>query len=132
VNDRLGGYVKLSITDRREAARELAEEGHSTREIGEVLGVGNATVWRDIVPNETQPAQRKQDFEDSAVSDETTLDAIAALSATEDVRAAAAKKKRKADRTTERREADRVGFVISHIADMARDLEKAYAEAFQS
>jgi hypothetical protein len=47
VQDRLGGYVRLSIPERREAVAELTEEGMSTREIGDVLGVDNATVHRD-------------------------------------------------------------------------------------
>lgn len=49
--DSLGGYVKMSIPERREAARELIEEeGMSTRQAAEVLGVDNATVWRDMNP----------------------------------------------------------------------------------
>lgn len=47
VERRLGGYVRMSIPDRREAVAELTEEGMSTREIGDVLGVDNATVHRD-------------------------------------------------------------------------------------
>jgi hypothetical protein len=47
VTSRLGGYVKLSIPDRREAVKELATEGLSTRDIGDVLGVDHSTVVRD-------------------------------------------------------------------------------------
>jgi len=47
VEERLGGYVRLSIPERREAVAELTEEGRSTREIGEVLGVAKTTVERD-------------------------------------------------------------------------------------
>jgi len=45
----------MSIPERREAVAELTEEGMSTREIGEVLGVGKSTVDRDIsaVPDGT-------------------------------------------------------------------------------
>lgn len=53
VEERLGGYVKLSIPDRREAVAELEEEGMSTREIGNVLGVDHATAARDSVANAT-------------------------------------------------------------------------------
>lgn len=57
VQDCLGGYVRLSIPERREAVAELAEEGLSQREIADVLGVGEATVSRDInVPNGTDQA----------------------------------------------------------------------------
>jgi hypothetical protein len=47
VTTRLGGYVKLSIADRREAVRNLTDEGHSTRDIGGILGVDHSTVVRD-------------------------------------------------------------------------------------
>lgn len=47
VEDRLGGYVRLSIPDRREAVAELTEEGMSTRDIGDVLGVDQKTVSND-------------------------------------------------------------------------------------
>jgi hypothetical protein len=45
---RLGGYIRLSIEERREAVAELTEgEGLSNREAAEVLGIGEATVRRD-------------------------------------------------------------------------------------
>jgi hypothetical protein len=47
VEDRLGGYVRLSLPDRREAVAELTEEGMSSDEIGDVLGVDGSTVRRD-------------------------------------------------------------------------------------
>ena len=59
VEGRLGGYVKLSIPERREAVNILAEEGMSARQIGDVLGVGKSTVDRDFgpVPNGTPAAE---------------------------------------------------------------------------
>src|SRR5690606_36743982 len=48
VETRLGGYVRMSIEERKQAVLELAEEGHSQREIAEVLGVGKTTVDRDL------------------------------------------------------------------------------------
>jgi len=74
---------------------ELAADGYSTRDIGEVLGVGNATAHRDIVSNETPSTENPN--EDVAeveppVSNETPLDTVAALAATEEVKAAAEKK----------------------------------------
>lgn len=45
---RLGGHVKLSIPERREAVLELKAEGHNNSEIADVLGVGEATVRRDL------------------------------------------------------------------------------------
>jgi hypothetical protein len=59
VEDRLGGYVRMSVPDRREAAAELVnEDGMSKREAAEVIGVGESTVRRDLsAPNgATQPA----------------------------------------------------------------------------
>jgi len=47
VQQRLGGYVKLSIPERREAVDELAAEGKKNTEIAAVLGVGESTVRRD-------------------------------------------------------------------------------------
>ena len=47
---RLGGYVKLAIPERREAVAELAAEGLTQREIGGVLGVSQKTVDRDLEP----------------------------------------------------------------------------------
>lgn len=54
VNNRLGGYIRLSIEERREAVKDLTEEGFSTREAGEILGVSNATVSTDV-KNLTEP-----------------------------------------------------------------------------
>jgi DNA-binding NarL/FixJ family response regulator len=48
VRSRLGGYIRMSIEDRREAVTNLTDEGYSTREVGEILGVSNATVSRDV------------------------------------------------------------------------------------
>lgn len=48
VRDKLGGYTKLPKEERQQAALELKEEGYSTRESAEILGVTNATVARDI------------------------------------------------------------------------------------
>jgi len=48
VNERLGGYVRMTIDDRREAVKELAAEGASTREIAAAIGVNQSTVVRDI------------------------------------------------------------------------------------
>lgn len=56
VEQRLGGYVRLSVSDRRAAAAELAAEGASTREIGAVLGVHHSTVESDL-RGENPPAR---------------------------------------------------------------------------
>lgn len=48
VNDRLGGYIKMSVAERREAVRNLTDEGHSAREAAEILGVSHDTAARDV------------------------------------------------------------------------------------
>jgi hypothetical protein len=42
------GHIKLSITDRKEAIKELAEEGLSHRQIAKILGVTHPTVIKDL------------------------------------------------------------------------------------
>lgn len=56
VEERLGGYVRLSIPDRREAGAELAEEGLSNVEAAEVLGVSDETVRRDKAATNVESA----------------------------------------------------------------------------
>jgi N6-adenosine-specific RNA methylase IME4 len=48
VNERLGGYVRMSVTERLEVVRNLTEENYSAREIAEVVGVSNWTVSNDV------------------------------------------------------------------------------------
>lgn len=55
VEKRLGGYIRLSIAERREAVKELAAEGLSQREISEVTGVSQKTVDRDLESNDSSP-----------------------------------------------------------------------------
>jgi len=65
VEQRLGGYVRMSLPERREAVKQLTAavedggEGLSTRKAAEVLGVDNATVWHDqrAVENSTTQAE---------------------------------------------------------------------------
>lgn len=73
VEDKLGGYVRLSIPDRREAVAELTEEGLSTREIGDVLGVNHDTVAEDrkAVGNPTPELREEKARVDVAVGNPT-------------------------------------------------------------
>lgn len=48
VEEKLGGYIRLAIPERKEAALELTAEGMSTREIGDVLGVSHETAAADV------------------------------------------------------------------------------------
>ena len=52
VNERLGGYVRLSIEARRKAVGELKAKGRSQRQIADVIGVGQQTVNKDQKPIE--------------------------------------------------------------------------------
>jgi len=76
VNDRLGGYIKLSVTELREAIHELADASEGKlkqKEIAEIIGVHESTVSRKLA--------------DARISE--PINAIAALAADEKVRAAA-------------------------------------------
>jgi len=44
---RLGGYVRMSISDRREAVADLMAEGMSGRQVADVLGVDESTIRED-------------------------------------------------------------------------------------
>jgi phage N-6-adenine-methyltransferase len=56
VQQRLGGYVRLSVSERREAVKELTAslddggQGMTQREAAEVMGVSPMTVNRDLAP----------------------------------------------------------------------------------
>jgi DNA methylase len=85
VQERLGGYIRMSVDERREAVKELAANGESTRSIGSVLGVHHATVERDLA-GANAPQEPVSDDDSGA---NAPLDAIAALAADEKVRTAA-------------------------------------------
>lgn len=48
VRQRLGGYIRLEIEERRDAARQLTADGHSQRETADILGVNPSTVNDDL------------------------------------------------------------------------------------
>lgn len=60
VTDRLGGYLKLSVPERREAVTELNDEGMSQRQIGAVLGVDHKTVSNDLRAGEFSPLEGEE------------------------------------------------------------------------
>ena len=92
VQRRLGGYVKLSVEERKQAAAELKDEGLSQRQIGSVLGVTQITVKRDLEP-ETNVSGDKRTPNGSSASSETNvstpLDVMAGLAATDEVKRSA-------------------------------------------
>jgi hypothetical protein len=49
VETHFGGYLRLPVAERRQAAKELVEkEGLTQREAADVLGIDHATVHRDL------------------------------------------------------------------------------------
>lgn len=87
VKERLGGYIRMNVEDRREAVKELTANGESQREVAEVLGVTPMTVNRDLNPvtNDTpdgpEPAEKSQSNNDDITNvTPDVLDTIAALS----------------------------------------------------
>jgi hypothetical protein len=46
--ERLGGYIRLSIEERREGAHELSSSGHGVREVGEILGISKSQAAEDV------------------------------------------------------------------------------------
>ena len=56
VDKHLGGYIRMSMTARREAVAELTEDGLSQREIADVLGVSQGTVLHDVRADELSSA----------------------------------------------------------------------------
>src|SRR5215831_11206579 len=68
VNKRLGGYVRRSIADRREAIKELTAEGYSNLAIGEVLGVDEGLVRRDKRSENSESTDQNHKENSSAAS----------------------------------------------------------------
>ena len=48
VQQRLHGYIRMSVPDRREAVRNLTANGRSTREVAEIIGTSHVTVAEDV------------------------------------------------------------------------------------
>ncbi len=55
VQERLGGYVRLSVEERHGAVRELEADGLSQRKIAGVLGVAPKTVRKDQAEDKSPP-----------------------------------------------------------------------------
>lgn len=91
VERHLGGYVRMSVADRREAVKDLAGGGESTRAIGEVLGVDHVTVLNDLRSGENSPAATISSSENNdlgeAVGENSPLSAVAVLAADDKIRA---------------------------------------------
>ena len=89
VEKRLGGYVRMSIADRRAAVKELAGDGMSQRGIGEVLGVDHRTVGGDLNGENSPSVSDAQRDADATSGENSPLSAVAVLAADEKVRTGA-------------------------------------------
>lgn len=74
---RLGGYVRLSVTERRDAVEELTQNGMSQREIADVLGVDAATVNRDLKPTVANATPEPADADFVQVDEPDELPTVA-------------------------------------------------------
>jgi len=93
VNDRLGGYVKLGLEERRSAVVQLEAEGLGPRAISRVLGVSHPTVIDDLASGRNLPDQTSKPESNGSASgrnlpDQTSepLDVLTGLAATNEVR----------------------------------------------
>lgn len=91
VKKRLGGYVKLSVEERKAAALELKAEGLKQREIGAVLGVTQPQIHNDLhgdkkLSNDGAASEERAAPADKDLSDSEPVETFAALTATNDVR----------------------------------------------
>jgi len=90
VKERLGGYVKMSVAERKDAALELKADGHSNVAIGEILGCDESTVRADFSGN-PEPRDENDNENNEVVEpasgnpepEPAPVDAIAALAAVE-------------------------------------------------
>jgi len=55
VEQRLGGYVKYSLNERREAVKELTADGMKQEQVADVLGIAQSTVSDDLAALEGKP-----------------------------------------------------------------------------
>lgn len=109
VNQRIGGYVKLSIEERRRAVAEVKADnpGMPNTEVAEIFGIDETTVRRDraVSANAESPDQRTkknttQRAEPSANAE--PIDAIAALTIAEEARKVIERERAREERKRDR------------------------------
>lgn len=109
VHDRLAGYVRMSVAERREAVKELTAGGFSNVAIGEVLGVDESTI-RDDKSNSGNPESSTGSTNknngrgrlDSGNPECEPIDALAVLAADEAVQKQIKTETEKADKEAKR------------------------------
>lgn len=80
VEQRLGGYVRLSVEERHGAVRELKGEGLPNTKIAEVLGVDETTVRRDSANAEPKPLKAAE-LSGSQSDDSANAEPVSVLAA---------------------------------------------------
>jgi hypothetical protein len=63
-------HVKLSLDERKAAAREMILDGAGTKEVADVVGVDQRTIQRDLATNVAKNGKRKADSTTNVVSEE--------------------------------------------------------------
>lgn len=90
VKQRLGGYVKYSVAERKQAVIELTEQGYSQRKITEVLGVDRETLRTDrtgrIPPRKAKQKAAKQNNHGRIPPGTEPIELMTGLAATDAVR----------------------------------------------
>jgi hypothetical protein len=71
VQNRLGGYIRMSIPERREAVQELIANGHSNVAVGKILGVDESTVRDDRTSGNPESATKKPNKINDAEDDDS-------------------------------------------------------------
>jgi phage N-6-adenine-methyltransferase len=61
VQERIGGYFKYDADTRRGLVEDLRNDGHSNRDIGQILGVAEVTARRDGASNDAPPEENDND-----------------------------------------------------------------------
>jgi N6-adenosine-specific RNA methylase IME4 len=125
VKQRLGGYVKLAASERREAITELkaADPTLSNVAIADVIGVDEKTIRNDLTGSDNSELKRLTPrASGGAASDNSEpaepLDTMAALATTEAMRQHADIKAKRADREATREDARQANAAkVAHVTD---------------
>jgi predicted transcriptional regulator len=139
---RIGGKIRLSIPDRKEASRELIAAGLSQREAAAVLGVRQSTIGRDLSePNGSKDDDfSKEEHSESEPNDsapKTHVEDNAGEQVTEstaplDPREKAIEAKKKEEQEYRIRTASRFAAAVNLFDPMYKPAEQAAANLFRT
>ena len=120
VKQRLGGYVKYSITERTQAIRTLKDDGFTWEEIKGALGTGNDQIGKALVTPGGSKKQGKSGVKpaSSTPSGSDPLEVITGLAATNDVRQQIETKDARARREDAREQERQANAAkVAHVTD---------------